>query len=241
MRRDHRGRVLELALVVAARRSLAFPDGQHGRRSAGAGRAEVWAIGTKDGPSADGGPFLRTSVYGVYRQGDEARLILGTNIVGDDSEGKMLRPVGLFTKDHTDADDPSAYKATGLTLVDPSARKAYLVARDDDGKCLCSDTPDLAAFATTVVGAQFAAPPADLSQIDVVLPKFGVLRGVPVTDGAPPRELLEEKKPTSTTEPGVLIEDLDSDGPAPFRSTDTRTAKGRTPTTRSSPSAALPS
>lgn len=177
---------------------------------------KVWAIGTKDGGSAssDGGPFLQASVYGVYRQGDEARLALGLTIVGEGSEGQTLRAVGLLARTHGDADDPSLYDSTGLTLVDLTARKAYLVARDAEGACLCSSSPDLASVATTVMKAQFAAPPSDATHIDVVVPKFGVLRDVPISEGMPPAQLDEERKPTSTSQPGVLVEELESDGPA---------------------------
>ena len=71
----------------------------------------------------------------------------------------------------------------GVQLVDGKNSKLYLAASDGKGSCLCSrglssvflrdDVPVL--FTVT-----YAAPPADVTAVDVVMPRFGTVEGVPV-------------------------------------------------------------
>lgn len=148
----------------------------------------VWSLPTgKKAPYSHGGPVYVASVYGIYRQGDYARLALGLTVAGEGSTSLTTRPVGLLAAEHEHTE--SGYDDTGLTLVDPVAEKAYLVASDRRNRCLCSYSPDVVAGVTTLATATFAAPPENVSTMDVVLPKFGVVPSVPVTDGAPPRSI----------------------------------------------------
>ena len=73
--------------------------------------------------------------------------------------------------------------ADGLRLVDGKNAKLYLVASDGNGTCVCTgdlngvfledDVPQL-------FSATFAAPPGDLTTVDVRVPTFGTVKGVPV-------------------------------------------------------------
>lgn len=175
-----------------------------------------WALVSKTSKAAsrDGGPFLQASVYGVYRDGDQARLALGVTVTGDNSQGLSARLTDLFTIEHG-SDDPSL-DSTGLTLVDSAKHKAYLVARDAQGKCLCPDSPEVGAGITTLMISVHAAPEG--KSIDVVLPKFGVLPGIPITDGQVPTSISSPPASKTSPRPGKLprlfVVEPGSKGPA---------------------------
>lgn len=184
-----------------------------------------WAAGTKKRVvSTTGEPYLRASIYGVYRQGNQASLRIGVTLVGGHTKGTGSREQ-LFYVGRPFSDgghDESYLAATGLTLVDPSAQKAYLVARDAAGECLCSKSNWVVGGSNTLAGAEFAAPPAGVSTIDVLLPRFGIVAGVPVTDGPVP-ETLARPDPSRTRRvpgrpiPPLFASEYDSEGPAVTR------------------------
>jgi hypothetical protein len=71
----------------------------------------------------------------------------------------------------------------GVALIDPNARKKYLVARDSTGRCVCST--DLgSAFveedAPVNLQATLAAPPDTVTTVDVVVPNVKTFTGVPI-------------------------------------------------------------
>jgi hypothetical protein len=71
----------------------------------------------------------------------------------------------------------------GIHLIDPVGKKKYFVARDSEGKCVCSrDQKDLPAGEKRNVWAKFPAPPADVKKISVVIPKFTPLDDVPIAE-----------------------------------------------------------
>ena len=66
-------------------------------------------------------------------------------------------------------------------LVDPLAKKKYLVVRDSNDACLCSR--NLSAIGRTRVNlwAKFPAPPEGVERLTVVLPHFMPMDDVPLT------------------------------------------------------------
>ena len=73
----------------------------------------------------------------------------------------------------------------GVAMVDPEGRKKYLVARDEEGRCVC--TNDLSgAFASEEAPVQLTAtltaPPAGVTQVDLLIPHFETLRDVPLAE-----------------------------------------------------------
>ncbi|MFE2284167.1 hypothetical protein ACFXDJ_08340 [Streptomyces sp. NPDC059443] len=61
----------------------------------------------------------------------------------------------------------------GATLVDRAGKKRYYVLRDTDGRCLCTTgVSRVKAGATIPFFAQFPAPPATTSEVDLSLPTF---------------------------------------------------------------------
>ena len=71
-----------------------------------------------------------------------------------------------------------------ISLIDTKNRKRYLVGRDSGGACLC-DTDLSSAFvkpgAPLLLSATFGAPPADVEAVDVVVPRFGTFKDVPIS------------------------------------------------------------
>ena len=79
--------------------------------------------------------------------------------------------------------DNTGLAADGLSLVDVKNSKLYLVASDGAGTCLCSRGLSgvfLSRNLPAIFSATFAAPPADITTVDMRIPTFGTVRNVPV-------------------------------------------------------------
>jgi hypothetical protein len=73
----------------------------------------------------------------------------------------------------------------GVALIDPVGRKKYLVARDSDGNCVCSnDLSDTFVYPGQPVTLQatLTAPPSAVKKVDVVVPRVKTFHDVPLTD-----------------------------------------------------------
>jgi hypothetical protein len=69
-----------------------------------------------------------------------------------------------------------------VQLVDPVGKKKYFVARDSEGKCVCStDIPDVAPHSHLSLWAKFPAPPDDVQKISIVIPHFQPLDDVAIS------------------------------------------------------------
>jgi len=72
----------------------------------------------------------------------------------------------------------------GIALIDPAGRKKYLVARDSSGRCVCSNSLSSAfagAEAPVNLEATLSAPPAEVTQVDVSVPRVKTFTGVPIS------------------------------------------------------------
>jgi hypothetical protein len=69
----------------------------------------------------------------------------------------------------------------GVHLIDNANKKKYLVVRDSTGKCVCSVVRQVRAGARSNLWAKFAAPPANVEKVTVVIPDFQPIDGVPIT------------------------------------------------------------
>jgi len=74
------------------------------------------------------------------------------------------------------------YRVSGFSLFDPAGLKRYLVLRDTDGDCLCSDIGNsrLATGERVSFTATFPAPPQDVDTVTVETP-MGALTSVPIS------------------------------------------------------------
>lgn len=77
-----------------------------------------------------------------------------------------------------------SYDMSGVQLVDVKNRKRHLVLRDSERRrCICSGwlvTDQVPPGEEAVLFAMFAAPPANVTAVNVVVPHFPVVKGVPI-------------------------------------------------------------
>lgn len=67
-----------------------------------------------------------------------------------------------------------------VTLVDTGNKKKYLVVKDTEGVCVCSELKeDLEPGTAFNVWAKFPAPPDDVQKISVIVPGFEPVESVP--------------------------------------------------------------
>ena len=70
----------------------------------------------------------------------------------------------------------------GVHLIDPVGKKKYFVARDSEGKCVCSQkVADIPKGSRANLWAKFPAPPDDVQQISIVIPHFSPMDDVPLS------------------------------------------------------------
>lgn len=133
--------------------------------------------------------YAVVAFYGIYRQGRTATLLMGSWLQGAGGS----KPSGLQVADlekrlwkaHPLA--PGEDTTWALALIDAAAKKAYLLGRDSvqEGQCYCMSGMQTASVWTTLFSAQFAAPPADKTSMDVYS-NFGYAQSVPVLDDKVP-------------------------------------------------------
>ena len=69
----------------------------------------------------------------------------------------------------------------GVHLIDPEGKKKYFVARDSEGKCVCSAFVPLKPGERVNHWGRFAAPPETVERLTVVIPPFAPMDDVPVS------------------------------------------------------------
>ena len=102
-------------------------------------------------------------------------------IAAQDPDGTFML-LNSLGDGNTETSSKALTSVDGVRLVDPVAKKAYLPAVTADGQCVCS--PDDGATgevrSSVWVTVTFAAPPAELTMINVTVPTFGTFTDVPV-------------------------------------------------------------
>lgn len=78
--------------------------------------------------------------------------------------------------------DDSCGEFTGAYLLDAANKKKYTVVRDSENTCVCSGVEDVEAGDRMNIWATFPAPPADVSEVTVVVPLFEPIEGVPIAE-----------------------------------------------------------
>jgi hypothetical protein len=128
----------------------------------------------------DGAPVTLT-LYPVVRSGTTSSVNFTLSSPGGTSS--RLQVADMLSDEDYDSSDGSGHAADGLSLVDVKNSKLYLVASDGAGNCLCSRglagvflSKDL----PVIMSATFAAPPADVTTVDMRIPTFGTVKDVPV-------------------------------------------------------------
>ncbi|MFI7450917.1 hypothetical protein ACIBQX_25705 [Nonomuraea sp. NPDC049714] len=125
--------------------------------------------------AAGAGGTARADVTVLKRQGKTVTLNWTLTVV--DGEVNMHNGMGSATLD---------YSVSGVSLIDPLNAKRYRVARNgtgSDAQCVCSDTQGefLKKGQTVTLYALFAAPPADVTKVNIEMPMIGVFTDVPIS------------------------------------------------------------
>ncbi len=120
-------------------------------------------------------------VYAIKRSGSLSQLNYSVSV--DKSAADKLQVAGLLSDGNYNAVDKQGDAADGIELMDAKNAKLYQVASNGSGECLCSRDLNSAFIdpgQTMLFSATFAAPPADVQNVDVKVPKFGTVSGVAV-------------------------------------------------------------
>jgi hypothetical protein len=117
----------------------------------------------------------RADITSLRRQG--RILTLSWTITALDGRVNLHNGMGTATLD---------FSVAAVSLIDPVNAKRYRVARNgtgSDATCVCSRTQGqfLAEGETSTLYAVFAAPPPDVTKVDVEMPMIGVIPDVPVS------------------------------------------------------------
>jgi len=122
---------------------------------------------------------IRIDVTRLERHGDLLELTLAlTNEApaeGDDPPG--------FSINTQFGDGLTAYDASAIGLVDGDAQKRYLPVLDSEGSCLCTNdfgANDVPAGGSRTITATFGGVPDDVEALDVQVPTFPTIAGVPI-------------------------------------------------------------
>jgi hypothetical protein len=127
------------------------------------------------------GQKVTMSLYPVLREGtvSHVNLTLSSSATGADH----VQIAEMLSDHNTDSADKGPFTSDGLALVDGKNAKLYLVASDGSGNCLCSEGLSnvfLEDGVPQLFSATFAAPPVDVATVDVRVPAFGTVKGVPL-------------------------------------------------------------
>lgn len=70
----------------------------------------------------------------------------------------------------------------GVALIDPEGRKKYLVARDSEGRCVCSNqlSSEFIGQGPVNLEATLSAPPPDVQRVNVLVPGVKTFTDVPL-------------------------------------------------------------
>jgi hypothetical protein len=128
--------------------------------------------------SADGEkPGTRVDVAELKR-GSGGTVTLKMVFVND-TDNSMTFGYNFADPDHEIRDHGSI---GAVQLVDAVGKKKYFVARDSEGKCVCSTKiPDMAPHSRVSLWAKFPAPPDDVQKISIVIPHFQPLDDVAIS------------------------------------------------------------
>lgn len=131
-------------------------------------------------PGAIGDVRVTASVYPVRRSGQTATVNVVLASAKPDEEFSLQ---GQLSDGNPEVGSREGSSVDGLRLVDATNKKAYLPATTGDGICACTPADDRMWTKERViwVSVVFAAPPADLTSINVQIPQFGTVTDVPLS------------------------------------------------------------
>jgi hypothetical protein len=128
--------------------------------------------------TADGETPGVTAVIKELKRGSGGVVSLKLTLVNR-SDKKLDFGYSFGDKEH---DIPDFATMGGVQLIDPVGKKKYFVARDSEGKCVCSQKlKDVDPGGSVNVWAKFPAPPEGVDKISVIVPHFSPMDDVPIS------------------------------------------------------------
>jgi len=134
--------------------------------------------------SIDGDP-ARVELISLRRSGAVVQLTMRLHNLHEEGETGTIQIASTFDdllSKYKEFTNPSG-TLDAIYLVDGENRKKYLVARDSEGQPL-TDTNLSGNFVEpgqfVTLSATLAAPPVEVTEVDVFLPSFGTLSSVPI-------------------------------------------------------------
>jgi hypothetical protein len=130
---------------------------------------------------------VKLQIVELKRSGQTSELTIRLVATGDTDGAQVAQTFDDgISQNLKSTGDPPPETGTldGISLIDSQNRKRYLAGRDEDGSCACDkdlSNAFVAADAPLVLSATFAAPPADVKAMDVVVPRFGTFKDVPLS------------------------------------------------------------
>lgn len=116
-----------------------------------------------------------------FRRTSGETLTLRFRIVNDSDRPLQVSDVGIAAGALITPADGAAYTVGGVHTIDMVGKKKYFVARDSAGGCVCSQFGAVPAKGRANHWARFAAPPAGVERLTVVIPPFAPMDDVPVS------------------------------------------------------------
>ncbi|HET7718067.1 MAG TPA: hypothetical protein VFK86_20765 [Bauldia sp.] len=120
-------------------------------------------------------PDMRIEVRDLKRSGD-GTVTLRLTLVNDSTE-RFDHDCGMRDPDFSDACEAFS----GGYLLDGANKKKYLVVRDSEKNCICSNVANVEPGKKMNIWATYPAPPAEVAKVTVVVPLFEPIEGVPIT------------------------------------------------------------
>jgi hypothetical protein len=128
--------------------------------------------------TADGETSGVTAVVKELKRSSGGTVSLKLTLVNR-SDKKLDFGYAFVDKEHEIGDFASI---GGVQLIDPVGKKKYFVARDSEGKCVCSQKlKDVDPGGSVNVWAKFPAPPDNVDKISVIVPHFSPMDDVPIS------------------------------------------------------------
>lgn len=183
-----------MLLAISGCRLTDDPAGRAGEKNSGAAHGADGRTPSAAPPSRSGAPEGGLATRDASDNGNQVRIALTSLAREGELATLNFRATALSTR-HTawqvggffgdlKGSGGSSLAANGLYLIDTKNKKKHLVAADAGGGCVCSTNLSatfVRAGQSVVLSATFAAPPPDVTAVDVFVPNVGTFRNVPIS------------------------------------------------------------
>ena len=150
------------------------------------GQEDGTSSGIVTGEGSYDGDRFRFVLTELKRSGSTVVIGARVELVGGD-EDSLLQMSNIFWdgqyQDLAGGDSEGGDVADGFALIDPQGRKKYLVARDETGRCVCSNLSGVFVHPDKPVSveATLSAPPPSVTRVNLQVPNVKTFTDVPIS------------------------------------------------------------